>query len=133
MLLNLLQLFSLRRYFYIQDLTHFDTTTVRESNIDSAAKNDDEGLEAWGSSKLRVFDRAILDITWCEENYRFYSGWPVCCCYLWGKTYGNFFYIYLIFSQHLIYFHFFFETYGCMNRVGITTPPITITTDNKRH
>ena len=100
--------FSVSRDIFISKSSLILTQRLYENPI-SIAKNDDEGLEAWGSSKLRVFDRAILDITWCEEDYRFYSGWPVCCCYLWGKTYGNFFYIYLIFSQHLIYFQFFFR------------------------
>ena len=38
---------------------------------------------------------------------------------------------YLIFPQRLIYFQFF-EAYGCMSRVGIIPPPVTITADDKR-
>ena len=56
-LLNLLN-FSVSRDIHIQELTHFDNGVVRESNIDSVAKSDDEGLEAWQLKAARV-DRAV--------------------------------------------------------------------------
>jgi hypothetical protein len=54
---NLLN-FSVYGDIHIQELSHFDNDFARESDIDSVAKINDEGLEAWQLEAASV-DRSI--------------------------------------------------------------------------
>ena len=127
-LLNLLK-FSVPGDIHIQDLSHLDDDFVRESNIDSVAKINDEGLEAWQLEAASV-DRSIQILPGVKRIIDSIPAGRYAVATSGAKTYGTFFYLSYS-TQQLINFHFF-EAYGCMSRVGITPPPVTITADDKR-
>jgi phosphoglycolate phosphatase-like HAD superfamily hydrolase len=126
-LLNLLN-FSVFGDIHIQEIGHFDNDDfVRESNIDSVVKNNDEGLEAWQLEAASV-DRAIQILPGVKRIIDSIPAGRYAVATSGAKTYGNFLTC-LIFPQNLL---IFFEAYGCMSRVGIIPPPVTITADDKR-
>ena len=126
-LLNLLNFSS--EDVHIQKLSHLDDDFVREFNIDSVAKIDGEGLEAWQLEAASV-DRAIQILPGVKRIIDSIPAGRYAVATSGAKTYGIFS-PYLIFPQHITFF-LLFEAYGCMSRVGISPPAVTITADDKR-
>jgi hypothetical protein len=98
-LLNLFN-FSVSEEIHIQKLSHSDNNFIPEFNIDSVAKINDEGLEAWQLEAASV-DRAIQILPGVKRIIDSIPAGRYAVATSGAKTYGNFF-THLIFSQHLI-------------------------------
>ena len=101
-LLNLLNFSS--EDVHIQKLSHLDDDFVREFNIDSVAKIDGEGLEAWQLEAASV-DRAIQLLPGVKRIIDSIPAGRYAVATSGAKTYGIFS-PYLIFPQHITFSFF---------------------------
>ena len=90
-LLNLLN-FSASEDVHIQKLSHLDDDFVRESNIDSVAKIDGEGLEAWQLEAASV-DRAIQILPGVKRIIDSIPAGRYAVATSGAKTYGIFYFL----------------------------------------
>ena len=132
-LLNLLN-FSVRSgEIHIQEFTSCEETIqddnfARESHIDCVTKNTVQELEAWQLEAAGV-DRSVQILPGVKRIIDSIPAGRYAVATSGAKTYGKFFFTYLISCQHS---KPCFKAYGCMSRVGIIPPPVTITADDKR-
>ena len=90
-LLNLLN-FSVSGDIHVQELSNVDNDFVRESDIDSVAKVNNEGLEAWQLEAASV-DRAIQILPGVKRIIDSIPAGRYAVATSGAKTYGNFLYL----------------------------------------